>query len=820
MSTRAGAWPQDFTWVDHVTTLGPTNLNKINQAIRDLYAGASVGPPGPTGPQGPQGPPGATGNTGATGATGAQGPQGNPGATGATGPAGPTGNTGAQGATGPQGPVGNTGPTGPQGTTGAAGPTGPGVAAGGSTGQMLSKNSATDYDTIWVPAPSGGGGGNMATDPLWAAKGDLAVGTGAATAVRLAVGANGLVATADSTQASGIKWAAADISMAVALAPTTDARNLMTTDTGARKLLTFRTAGDTFDHFSIDANGGPTRLVFGLGTASNTQFLQYWWQSGLSAYRLYTNGDFAASGQLLSGQPAQFNNSLLGGVNANDIKVGFNAAGAAGPGISFVNPMDAWLGRIAAGVLGIGGTALKTGLRIYGAVAGDLLLDHRVTTDANPRFQIAADGTHNWGPGNAAVDANLYRYGANALTSDGRFIASNGTNMVVIGANPGAGNYQVNPNIQFGNDNGCYLYRRAIYTLRGLGSLEMEGGAGSFGFQAYASGEANPRAYLRNDGSLLLGPGGATAPDTSLSRSAAGVLLTPGAFVAQSYVQAYGGNIAVYKAVGDAQAQIALMRDQQGVGLPGIGLGAGGASGIDTYLYRSAAGVLTTPGSITGNGTVPAGGSSGQVLQKSSATDYAVGWATPASGGGKTAASVSALNTAYGGTPPDGAVGLLRMGTTPFDFILLIYDATYGKWVSDSWQLISGQTGNQNVTAYATFGNQTTIPWRNYQAAGLTPQFRITGQVHVNSGTETTTLAVGMAATNVGASGLPTYAGSEFAAVTGGAGTDYIVDSGWAANPSMPAVADLLWIVPRVKSSGNSIAKTQNAVGIDIRWTS
>jgi hypothetical protein len=57
------------------------------------------------------------------------------------------------------GPVGPTGPTGATGATGAAGPTGPagqGVPTGGATGQVLAKNSATNYDTAWVSpgAPS------------------------------------------------------------------------------------------------------------------------------------------------------------------------------------------------------------------------------------------------------------------------------------------------------------------------------------------------------------------------------------------------------------------------------------------------------------------------------------------------------------------------------------------------------------------------------------------------------------------------------------------------------------------------------------------
>ncbi len=57
--------------------------------------------------------------------------------------------TGAKGDDGPQGP---TGPTGPAGPTGATGPAGQGIIAGGSAGQVLVKQSGTDYDVAWADA--------------------------------------------------------------------------------------------------------------------------------------------------------------------------------------------------------------------------------------------------------------------------------------------------------------------------------------------------------------------------------------------------------------------------------------------------------------------------------------------------------------------------------------------------------------------------------------------------------------------------------------------------------------------------------------------
>jgi hypothetical protein len=76
---------------------------------------------------------------------------------------------------------------------------------GGTTGQVLSKTSATDMAFTWVAQDDSNAIQNAIVD----AKGDLIAATAADTPARLAVGTNGQFLVADSTAATGLKWATA-----------------------------------------------------------------------------------------------------------------------------------------------------------------------------------------------------------------------------------------------------------------------------------------------------------------------------------------------------------------------------------------------------------------------------------------------------------------------------------------------------------------------------------------------------------------------------------------------------------------------------------
>jgi hypothetical protein len=151
-------WGSPGQWSDVGPIQGPPGATGAAGATGAQGPAGATGPPGATGAQGikgDQGTPGTAGTPGAqgpkgdTGAQGAAGTPGAPGTPGAQGPQGIQGTQGPSGATGAQGPKGDTGATGATGAAGApgaTGATGPGVPVGGTVGQLLFKQSPTNYD--------------------------------------------------------------------------------------------------------------------------------------------------------------------------------------------------------------------------------------------------------------------------------------------------------------------------------------------------------------------------------------------------------------------------------------------------------------------------------------------------------------------------------------------------------------------------------------------------------------------------------------------------------------------------------------------------
>lgn len=105
-----------------------------------------------------------------------------------------------------------------------------------------------------------------------------------------------------------------------------------------------------------------------------------------------------------------------------------------------------------------------------------------VTADTFDRFRIYASGLHEWGPGNAARDTNMYRLAANILATDDTF--------------------------------------RSLRTA-----------TSDDAFSVRVTSDTNDRLAVKGDGKIQWGTGSA-ASDTNLYRDGVGILRTDGAFKA------------------------------------------------------------------------------------------------------------------------------------------------------------------------------------------------------------------------------------------------------------------------------------------------
>ena len=178
---------------------------------------------------------------------------------------------------------------------------GTGVVYAKTDGKLYFKNDAGTETEL----TGAGGGGDVATDAIWDAKGDLAGGTGADAAAKLTVGANGTALVADSGEATGMKWAAAPayVGVGVRNAGTQSINDVTSTE------LTFNTEDWDTDAFH-DTGSNTERLTVPAGKAGKYLIeASTWWASNSTGFRwmaIRKNGAaFVARDQLDTGSGSQ-----------------------------------------------------------------------------------------------------------------------------------------------------------------------------------------------------------------------------------------------------------------------------------------------------------------------------------------------------------------------------------------------------------------------------------------------------------------------------------------------------------------------------------
>jgi hypothetical protein len=154
---------------------------------------------------------------------------------------------------------------------------------GGTTGQVLAKATNADLDFSWVAQDDSNAIQNTIVD----AKGDLIAATGSDTPARLAVGTNGQVLTADSAEATGLKWATATASSGPAFSASPSSAQAVSS--GSYVKLNFGTENfDTAGNFASSRFTPTTAGYYQINFSSEGSFST----GSRSVAALYKNGSY------------------------------------------------------------------------------------------------------------------------------------------------------------------------------------------------------------------------------------------------------------------------------------------------------------------------------------------------------------------------------------------------------------------------------------------------------------------------------------------------------------------------------------------------
>jgi hypothetical protein len=273
--------------------------------------------------------------------------------------------------------------------------------------------------------------------------------------------------------------------------------------------------------------------------------------------------------------------------------------------------------RIAAA--GFNGVAFLSGggdVEIGRASATNLSFDTYVTGDSTSRFNIQADGKLLWGPGNAALDTNLYRSAVGTLKTDGNLVvagsaaltlgtASTNTGKIVLQGSGGAGTLTLagptTPNVGnftltipaiTGNANVCTDNSVCTgYAPSTLGTGYIQNGTttqtnANFNIQSAAAGSV---------GAVIQGAVGQTADLLDLKTSTPATVLSVGATGATLFQNSADSATAFQ--IQNAAGTNILNLDTSNTLVTITGVAAG--TGSQTFNYTGGSQTFTVPSGVT-----------------------------------------------------------------------------------------------------------------------------------------------------------------------------------------------------------------------------
>ena len=184
-----------------------------------------------------------------------------------------------------------------------------------------------------------------------------------------------------------------------------------------------------------------------------------------------------------------------------------------------------------------------------------------------------------------------------------------------------------------------------------------------------------------------------------------------------------------------------------------------------------------------------------------------------------TGAYLTATDTTNLGGDVHGRIGMVRGGSSPYDFIQMTFDAVYDRWVSSPYPTaLDGATFSTTSTTYALQDILPPIPWERLDGANLTPQFRMVTRISNNTVGGTATVTLGFHSIDDG-DVLPVagYTLSSWS-IAKTNDTQVAKDSDWQDIPAGVTVKQFLLPATHLKSSSGANTAFITATCLYVRW--
>lgn len=185
---------------------------------------------------------------------------------------------------------------------------------------------------------------------------------------------------------------------------------------------------------------------------------------------------------------------------------------------------------------------------------------------------------------------------------------------------------------------------------------------------------------------------------------------------------------------------------------------------------------------------------------------------------GPMATTVTGLAALFSGTPGAGARGYIKYGSSPFDYVALVYDTATTKWAEQDADLVvqAVATVTGAGTGYSVAVQGPLMDHKLLADAGLKLYIRV--KAYANAGASSSMFVNCLVSTGAAGGALTSDVTNVTSEVSTASATDVLLDSGWNILNGSVSVAGLITLNIGMKRTGATSGNIRAGTAIWCRW--